>query len=234
MSIKYQPGGFKLDFGSTVTILTTAACSPRKHSSQGIFTGVVLDDADLKFERAAKHLTISMDSDYFEDEQNDEADKYTFQEAKYPVKEDKKEYGWTKFCKDKESGEWYKDEGDKHDDKCHKPYIDKVCCEHKPEDKPQGKPEDKYEDKYEDQCHKPHEDKECCEHKYEHKYKDQCHKPHKDKECCEHKYDHKCHPKKKDEYLLLSLTCPSFPFLPGQIVWINLEEIVALSVICKN
>lgn len=223
MSIKYQPGGFKLDFGSTVTILTTAACSPRKHSSQGIFTGVVLDDTDLKFERAAKHLTISMDSDYFEDDQHDEADKYTFQEAKYPVKEDKKEYGWTKFCKDKESGEWYKD-----NEKCPKPHKDKVCCEHKPGEEPQYKPEDKYEDKYEDKPqYKP-------QYKPEDKYEDKCHKPHKDKECCEHKHEHKCHPKKKDEYLLLSLTCPSFPFHPGQIVWINLEEIVALSVICKN
>ncbi|QJW47280.1 hypothetical protein HA075_16700 [bacterium BFN5] len=208
MSIKCQPGGFKLDFGSTVTILTTAACSPRKHTSQGIFTGVVLDDTDLKFERAAKHLTISMDSDYFEDEQNDDEDKCTFQEMKYPVMGDKKEYEWTKFCKDKETGEWYKDEIDKVDEKYPKPHKDKVCCEHKPDDKPQDKPEYKYEDK--------------------------CHKPHKDKECCEHKHEHKCHPKKKDEYLLLSLTCPSFPFLPGQIVWINIEEIVALSVICKN
>lgn len=188
MSIKYQPGGFKLDFGSTVTILTTAACSPRKHTSQGIFTGVVLDDTDMKFERTAKHLTITMDSDYFEDEQHDEADKYSFQGAKYPVNEDKKGYGWTKFCKDKESGEWYKD-----DDKCHK---DKVCCEQKPEEI--------------------------------------CHKPHPEKECCEPKYEHKCHPKAKDEYLLLSLTCPSFPFLPGQLVWINIEEIVAFTVICKK
>lgn len=197
MSIKCQPGGFKLDFGSTVTILTTAACSPRKHSSQGIFTGVVLDDTDTNFERTAKHLTITVDSDYFEDEQKDEGeDQYAFQGAKYPINEDKKGSGWTKYCKDKESGEWYKDGIDK--------------CE--------------------DKCHKPHQEKECCEPKHE----DKCHKPDKDKECCEHKHEHKCPPKGKDEYLLLSLTCPSYPFHPGQLVWINIEEIVALTVICKK
>lgn len=45
---------------------------------------------------------------------------------------------------------------------------------------------------------------------------------------------HKKHPiqvEEEDRYLILALTKPSFPFAAGQIVWLQTDQIVALSVI---
>jgi hypothetical protein len=40
--------------------------------------------------------------------------------------------------------------------------------------------------------------------------------------------------KKEEEFLVLELTCASFPFTPGQIVSISVEQIVAVAVVCRN
>jgi len=159
MSIMNQPGGFKFDFGSTVTILTTAAAGAehgKNFDSLGVFTGIVLDEAKLKLKRTPKHVSISVDGleetydgDYCENEYKPDKDK---------------EDEWDKDCKDKDYDDWHKD-------------------------------------------------------------------------CKDKDYGKKHHPvevKKEEEFLVLSLTCPSFPFTAGQLVWVNIEQIVALAVVCRN
>jgi hypothetical protein len=59
-----HPNGFKFDFGSTVTILTTAVADTkhcRRVSGQGIFTGVVLRESEVEIKRSPKHVLISVD-----------------------------------------------------------------------------------------------------------------------------------------------------------------------------
>lgn len=145
MSIKQHPNGFKLEFGSTVTILTTGVADTKhckRINGQGIFTGVVLDESELKI-RSPKHVSISVDgvSEYLESAETEN--------------------------------------------------VHSCCHEHK-----------------------------YCDIQ---KHHDEDHKGHKD--ACE---------VKKQEFVILSLTFPSFPFPPGQIVWISLDQIIALSVLCKN
>ncbi len=138
MSIKQHPGGFKLDFGSTVTILTTAVADTKhckRVNGQGIFTGVVLEESELKLKRSPKHVLISVN-------------------------------GLDEIQDDTESGG-----------------KDSCWNGHKPEDK---------------------------------------------------QNDYEGEDKKTQEFVILSLTCPSFPFMPGQIVWISLDQIIALAVLCKN
>lgn len=149
LSIKQHPIGFKPDFGSTVTILTTAVADTkhcRRVSGQGIFTGVVLEESELRLKRSPKHVSISVE-------------------------------GVEEFQHEPEN-------------------VETNCCWH----------EHKLKDKLKD---------------YE-EYKPHCEKDHGGEE------------RKKQEFVILSLTCPSFPFSPGQIVWISLDQIIALSVICKN
>ena len=150
MSLKNNFNGFKFEFGSNVTILTTAALGTYhgKKISKGIFTGVVLDETQLKFDRAQKYVSVHAVGTF--------------------------------------------------GDECHEP--DKV------------QEQDIYE--------KYHElkEKECGENK-----------PEQDKE----KHGH--HEKKeKEKYLVLSLTHPSFPYRPGQIVYIHTDQIVAVSIECAN
>lgn len=153
MGIKHHPGGFKLDFGSTVTILTTAV-SDTKHckraSSQGIFTGIVLDESQLKLKRNQRQILMSEEG----------------------INEIKESTG----------------RGDL--DSCHQ-----------------------YDDKQNEEA-----DAKICQ----------------PKDCVEHKHSCECEIKKTQEFVILSLTCPSFPFVPGQIVWISLDQIIALAVLCRN
>ena len=163
-----QPGGFKFDFGSTVTILTTAAAGAdhgKNVNSLGVFTGVVLDEAELKLKRPPKHVSISVDGieqvhdgDYFDKPDTDKDDGLD-KDGK-----DKDHDGLDKEDKDKDHDKWCKDDKDKdHDEKKHAIVV-----------------------------------------------------------------------KKPDEFLVLSLTCASFPFTAGQLVWVNIEQIVALAVVCRN
>lgn len=180
MPIMNHPGGFKFDFGSTVTILTAAASGTehgKNADSLGVFTGVVLDEAKLKLKRASKHLSIHMDG---VDETAD---------GDYEFEQDT-DYDWSKDEKDKDHDDWSKDEKDKdHDDWC------------------------------KDEKDKDHDD--WCE--------DEKKKDHHEK-----KHGHAIEVKKEEEFLVLSLTCPSFPFAAGQLVWINVDHIVALAVVCRN
>lgn len=152
MSIKQHPGRIKLDFGSTVTILTTAV-SDTKHckriNGQGIFTGIVLDESQLRLKRNQRQMLMSGEgiNDISENLVREESD-------------------LDRQCDDKQS------EG-------------------------------------EGGSLQP-------------------------KECEEHKKHCECEVKKTQEFVILSLTCPSFPFVPGQIVWISLEQIIALAVLCRN
>lgn len=146
-----NPGGFKFDFGSTVTVLTSVAGEDygKNINSLGTFTGVVLDETHIKIKRDTKHISISMDGI---EELQDGCD----------------------------SG--YSDDSEGYDSEC-----DEECCEwHGSED-----------------------------------------------ECDYEENDH-CEVKKPGRFLVLSLTCPSFPFSPGQIVWINIDQIVAFAVVCRN
>jgi hypothetical protein len=156
LSIKQHPSGLKLDFGSTVTILTTAVADTkhcRRVNGQGIFTGVVLEESELRLKRSSKHVLISVDG--LSELQNDS----------------KKEVG--------------------------------DCCCH----------EIKHDDKKNDW---------------------EEHKSHYQKSFGEHKNDYEHEVKTMQEFVILSLTCSSFPFLPGQIVWISIDQIIALTVLCKN
>jgi hypothetical protein len=144
LSIKHHPNRFKLDFGSTVTILTTGVADIkhcRRVSGQGIFTGVVIDESELKLKRSPKHVLISVE-------------------------------GLSEFQSDIET---------ESTDPC-------------------------WQNDYE--VHQPH---------------DEDHVEHKEKR----------EVKKAQEFVILSLTCPSFPFAREQIVWISLDQIIALSVLCR-
>ncbi|MEG6586412.1 hypothetical protein [Dendrosporobacter sp. 1207_IL3150] len=193
MFMKNKFPEFKLEFGSTVTVLTTAAaCTNYKRpNNQGVFTGVVLDDTDLKFDRLPKTVNITVEGEYCDNDYYD--DEY---------EEDK-----NICCKDNDS----------------KYYEEEKNYKHEKED--EEKHQHKYEAKYdEEKYHHKHEEKNDDD-KYYHKKE------------CKHKHDkcqHKHKVKGKDEFLILSLTCPSYPFIPGQLVWINIEEIVALSVACPK
>jgi hypothetical protein len=163
VSVNSSLEGFAFEFGSTLTILTTAATG-RHHGTTGIFTGVALDETELKFKRGAKHISVSMTGDYLEDKD------YCEQEPQQ--------------SKDK-------------DLECHKPIKEEDPCEW-------GKPDNQGKD-------------------------DKCHKPHKgDQE------KQKCEVKKEGEFLVLALTSPSFPFKAGQIVWISVDQIVSVTVVCRN
>jgi hypothetical protein len=200
MPIMNHPGGFKFDFGSTVTILTTAASGAehgKNADSLGVFTGVVLDEAKLKLKRAPKHVSIHMDGidESADGDYEPEKDK-----GHDWCKDDKdKDYDWGKDDKDKDY-DWGKDDKDKDYD---------WCKDDKDKDYDWGK-DDKDKD-HDDWC------------------KDDKKKDHHGK-----KHGHAVEVKKEDEFLVLSLTCPSFPFTAGQIVWINVEHIVALAVVCRN
>ena len=88
MSTRY-PGEFKFDFGSAVTVLTTAAAGQDfdKHiKNQGIFTGVILDETILHLKRDSKHITISLDDPTDEDEQEAGAEP-GWAEKDYPAKD---------------------------------------------------------------------------------------------------------------------------------------------------
>jgi hypothetical protein len=155
LSIRQQPNGFKFDFGSTVTILTTGVADIkhcRRVSGQGIFTGVVLEESEVNIKRSPKHVLISVD-------------------------------GLSKFQDDTET---------KGTDSC--------WHEHKPDDK-----QNDYAG------HQPHgEDHDG------------------------YKNDRECEMKKTQEFVILSLTCPSFPFFTGQIVWISFDQIIAWAVFCSD
>ncbi|MDF2633702.1 MAG: hypothetical protein K0R78_576 [Pelosinus sp.] len=167
MSIKQHPNGFKLDFGSTVTILTTAVADTKhckRVNGQGIFTGVVLEESELRLKRSPKHVLISVDG------------LNEFQDAT-------------------------KTEGE-----------DCCCHEHKCDDKQNDGEGNKPYSKKDYDGNKPY-----CEKDYD-----------------GHKDDYQCEVKTTQEFVILSLTCPSFPFSPGQIVWISIDQIIALSVLCRN
>lgn len=101
LHMKY-PGGFKLEFGLPVTVLTTAATGGHgRHRSQGIFTGVVLAESPLDFKRS-KHISISFagleepseyESDYceYEDGKNTETEETETMEYQKPFKKKKEE-----------------------------------------------------------------------------------------------------------------------------------------------
>ncbi len=149
MSIKQHPNGFKLDFGSIVTILTTAVADTKhckRTNGQGVFTGVVLEESELRLKRSPKQVVVSVD-------------------------------GFSEF----------QDDSKREEEKC--------CCQQL-----------NWEEN----------------------------KSYYQMECGEHKNDHEYGVKTKQEFVILSLTCPSFPFTPGQIVWISLDQIIALGVLCKN
>lgn len=184
MSTKHFPGGFKFDFGSTVTILTSVATGNDngKHiNSLGIFTGVVLDETELKLKRDPKHISISIGG--IEELHKDE---------KY---------------------------GDKHEDKYEDKYTDKY------EDK-YDKHSDKYGDKHCEKCGEEYKGENSkCEDEWKKPEHGKCH--HEDKK-------HGVEVNKTEEFLILSLTCPSYPFAAGQIVWVNIEQVVAFTVACRN
>ncbi len=191
MSIKH-PGGFKFDFGSTVTVLTSVAGTDygKNINSLGTFTGIVLDETDIKVKRDTKHISITMDG--VDELQNAPDSGYDKDECEcHKPEDDKDECEWYKYEDDKDDCEWCKSKDDKDDCEWCKPKDDKDDCE----------------------WHKP---KNC--------------KDHDDGK----KHGHEIEVKKAEKFLVLSLTCPSYPFNPGQIVWINIEQIVAFTVVCRN
>jgi hypothetical protein len=143
LSIKQRPNGFKLDFGSTVTILTTAVADTKhckRVNGQGVFTGVVLEESQLRLNRSPKQVLVSVDGlSTFQDDSKKEGENCCCQQ-----------HGWEE----------------------QKSYYQTDC----------GEPKDEI--------------------------------------------------KTTQEFVILSLTCPSFPFTPGQIVWISLDQIIALAVLC--
>jgi hypothetical protein len=150
-----------------VTILTTAVADTKhckRVNGQGIFTGVVLEESELRLKRSPKHVLISVDG------------LNEFQDAT-------------------------KTEGE-----------DCCCHEHKCDDKQNDGEGNKPYSKKDYDGNKPY-----CEKDYD-----------------GHKDDYQCEVKTTQEFVILSLTCPSFPFSPGQIVWISIDQIIALSVLCRN
>lgn len=221
MSIKRHNDGFAFEFGSTVTILTTAAAIGSCHGRKvlkGIFTGVVLDEKEIKFEHANRHVSVCAVADYYYE--NDNPDEES--------EKDDKPHEEEEYCK-------YKDP-----EKDNKPLQEEENSKHKDhEQEYKSNEEEKYcKYKEQEQDYKSHEEKKysnCKEYDkgsmpHKHKECDKWHKHNEDKEHC----GHKPHEKEKNEekFLVLSLTCPSFPFRAGQIVHINVEEIVAVAVDC--
>jgi len=49
-----------------------------------------------------------------------------------------------------------------------------------------------------------------------------------------HKDDRDYEMKKTQDFVVLSLTSPSFPFFTGQIVWISFDQIIAWSILCND
>ncbi len=140
-----HPNRFKLETGSTVTILTTGVADTkhcRRVSGQGIFTGVVIDESELKIKRSPKHVLISVE-------------------------------GLSEFQNSIETG------------------SSNSCGQNN------------------------------CEAQQTH-----------DENYIE--YKEKREIKKAQEFVILSLTCPSFPFSREEIVWISLDQIIALSVVCRE
>ena len=180
MSVKYKPGAFNFDFGSTVTILTSVATGKsngRHNNSLGVFTGVVLDETELNLKQDTREVTVTVSS------------VVQSEESKH-----------------------------KEDDGCNYGYEDDCGCDIKKSN--HGK-----EAEWKPDCEKDHyyEDKHDSEKDCFHGKKHDCEKDH-------------CHVKKhkEEEFLVISLTCPSYPFNAGQIVWISLDQIVAFTVTCRS
>jgi hypothetical protein len=145
LSIMQHPNRFKLETGSTVTILTTGVADTkhcRRVSGQGIFTGVVIDESELKIKRSPKHVLISVE-------------------------------GLSEFQNSIGTGS----------------------------------------------------SDSCCQNNYE------AQQTHEENHI---EYKEKREVKKAQEFVILSLTCPSFPFGREEIVWISLDQIIALSVVCRD
>jgi hypothetical protein len=242
VSTRY-PGELKFEFGSTITVLTTAAICPDsdKHvKNQGIFTGVVLDETKLNLKRDPKHISISLDNvpgletngdgDYSGDYYKPETSKYDWE------KDDKKKEhcDWEKDDKKKEHCDWEKDDKKKEHCDWEKDDKKKEHCDWEKDDKKKEHCDWKKDDKKEDyEWDKDDKKKVYCAWD-----KDNKKKPHyecdKDDKKDDKKHDKEIEVKKAEKFLVLSLTCPSFPFTPGQIVWINIDQIVAFSSACRN
>lgn len=64
-----RPGSLSFEFGSSVTILTTAAACANhinRLSGKGIFTGIVLDKNKLKYQPELHRATVTVDAKYAE------------------------------------------------------------------------------------------------------------------------------------------------------------------------
>jgi hypothetical protein len=215
MPIKH-PGGFKFDFGSTVTILTSVAASTdygKNINNLGVFTGVVLDETELNLKRDPKHISITLGG--LDELQNagkcDDKKEHDYKKPDY----DQDHYDEKKTDYDKEHCDCKKPDCDLgyHDWK--KPDYDKEHCDGKKSD---------YDKEHHD-WKKPDYDKDHYAGK----------KPKDGKDHCDgKKHGHEVEVKKAAEFLVLSLTSPAYPFTAGQIVWINIEQIVAFSVASRN
>lgn len=195
MSIKNPPGGFSFIFGSSLTVVTTAAAGGH-HGKTGIFTGVVLDETKLNFKRGSKLLTVSVSGDYWEDECDHEVQNNTDKDFDDPqTEQDKADHAL-----------WQKD---------------------------QAEAEKHWNSEQEIQCeswHMSDHDKHDKHNKHnKHDKHDFCDKPHQEKK--DHK---KCDLRPKENFLVLALTRPSHPYKTGEVVWINIDQIVSVAVGCKN
>ena len=215
MLMKNNSGGFDFEVGSTVTVLTTAALGTyhSKKVLKGIFTGVVADEGKLN-ERSLKHVSIQASGDYLDEYYKPDKGK---SHNKQHHNEKSHEHECHMTYQDHEHDDWHVPHAPSHQEKEHSE-------SHKPS----------YKKKEHNECHKPpYKEKECHEH-----HKPPCKEKEHEEYCkpekvhCEHK--HTEHGKPNGEYLLLSLIYPSFPFPSGQIVYINREQIVAVSVLCKS
>ena len=237
MLINYL-GDFKFECGSTVTILTTAAARANRInrlSGKGIFTGVILDKSKLKFQSELSRIFVTVDAKYVEEEYEGTPDDYVVTNKKADQWEEDtdnepKPLKQAEIC-EPDKDDWYKAQEVKYK----KPYKHKGPKHHK------------------HVCIKPvkskwseHEDHDWTEYEeYKTPKKVICDynmeaPPEKDKKGHseadkKHFPSHEHHsesdkPNKCEEFIVLSLTCPSFPYYPGQIVWININEIVAVAV----
>lgn len=152
MSFQYPPDNLAFAFGSELTILTTAAGMNhgKCRTHKGVFTGIVLDEADLQFRRGPKHISLVIDGWQKNGGQSKDA-------GYSPIASGGDEHGY--------------EAGQNEDDNALK------SQKHWP-DKPKGK--------------------------------------------------------RTQEYIVLALTYPSFPFRAGQIVWISVKQIVGIAVNCCN
>lgn len=212
--MKHHDEGFKFDFGTNVTILTSAAIGTHsKKLLMGIFTGVVIDETRLTCERGQKHISVHAVGDFSDDWEYPDRDEWHY--------EPKHHSDYKEECEPKHHCE--------HKEECEP----KHHCEHKEECEPKHHSEHKDNYKPKHQC----EHKEDYKSKHHSKHKKECehHSKHK-KECIPKHHSEAKHPKKEKEekYVVLSLTRPSFPYKPGQIVYINFDQIVAASVNYNN